>query len=94
MAQKDKLHGDKEHGEGNYAASRQYNEAAKKFAQSGKVERAAREAAPKTPAEADELRRAEDAGKSRAKEEDPELHESEEDIDDDAQGDIGSDKRH
>ena len=35
---------DKEHGEGNYKASRKYNEATKKFVESGRVEEAARDA--------------------------------------------------
>jgi len=81
---------DKVHGEGNYAASRQYNQAAKKFAQSGKVERAARKAAPANDREAKDLERAENLGKSRSKGEDPELYESadeeetlEQDFDDD-----------
>jgi hypothetical protein len=68
---------DKVHGEGNYAASKQYNEATRKFVQSGKVDEAARKAAPGNAREAEEMRRAEDAGKRRAKEEDPELFEGE-----------------
>ena len=38
----------KEHGEGNYKASRQYNDATKKFVESGRVDEAARNAAPKS----------------------------------------------
>jgi len=72
---------DKVHGEGNYAASKQYNDATKKFVQSGKVGEAARKAAPADAQEAEDLRRAEDAGKRRAKEEDPELLDSEDDED-------------
>ena len=81
---------DKVHGEGNYAASRQYNQGAKKFAQSGKAERAARNAAPSNEREAKDLEEAERLGKSRSKGEDPELYESvddeetlEQDFDDD-----------
>ena len=64
---------DKEHGEGNYKASRDYNERTKKFMQSGKADEAAREAAPHDAAESAELEQAEQVGKSRAKEEDPAL---------------------
>ncbi len=64
---------EKEFGEGNYKASRQFNEASKKFVDAGRVEEAAKNAAPANEAEARELERAEIAGKSRAKEEDPAL---------------------
>jgi hypothetical protein len=64
---------DKVHGEGNYAASKQYDDATKKFVQSGRVDDAAKAAAPRSPAEAQDMERAEQAGKRRAKEEDPEL---------------------
>jgi hypothetical protein len=40
--------GDKEHGEGNYKASKEYDEATKRFAQSGKVEEAAKAARPRS----------------------------------------------
>ena len=73
---------DKVHGEGNYAASRQYNQATRKFAQSGNVARAARKAAPGSRQEAGEMKRAEDIGRSRSKGEDPEPDESGEDLDD------------
>lgn len=62
-----------QYGEGNYTASRHYNDSAKQFAQSGKVDQAARDAAPRNEQEAREMRDAEKAGKSRMKEEDPEL---------------------
>lgn len=61
---------DKEHGEGNYKATREYNDATKKFVESGKVEGAAEKAKPKNPQEARELEQAEQAGKSHAKGED------------------------
>ncbi len=64
---------DKEHGEGNYKASRQYNEATKTFVESGRVEQAARDAAPDTESEAKQMADAEAEGKSRAKEEDSAL---------------------
>ena len=57
----------KEHGEGNYKASKQYNDATKQFVDSGKVEQAARDAEPKNADEAKELKQAEREGKSHAK---------------------------
>ncbi len=72
MKDDDKLQpSDKEHGEGNYKASRQYNEATKRFVDSGRVEEAARRAKPADLDEAAELERAEGIGKRRMKEEDP-----------------------
>ena len=61
------------YGEGNYAASRQYNEATRDFAQSGRVESAARDAAPRSDAEAQQMAAAEAEGKRHAKGEDPAL---------------------
>lgn len=58
-------------GEGDYAAGRRYDKSAREFAESGKVEPAAREAEPATPAEAEELKRAEEAGRSHSKGEGP-----------------------
>ncbi len=58
---------DKEHGEGNYKASKDYNDATKKFVDSGKVDDAAAKAKPKSADEAQELKRAEEEGKSHAK---------------------------
>jgi len=55
------------YGEGNYEASRRYYADTKKFVESGRVDDAAREAAPKTPAEAAEMREAEEAALLRAK---------------------------
>jgi hypothetical protein len=54
-------------GEGNYTAAKRYDDAAKKFVDSGKVDAAAKKAAPKTPQEAVDLRAAEAAGASHAK---------------------------
>ena len=65
---------DKEHGEGNYKASRQYNDATKKFVESGRVDEAARNAAPKSEKESQDMRAAEAEGKRHAKEEDPALN--------------------
>jgi hypothetical protein len=61
-------------GEGNYNAARRYDKAATDFAQSGKVDQAARDASPKNEAEADEMKKAEQQGKSHAKDEDSTLN--------------------
>jgi len=58
---------DKEHGEGNYKATQDYNERTKKFIDSGKVDAAAEKAKPRTQQEARDMERAEQAGKSHAK---------------------------
>jgi hypothetical protein len=58
------------HGEGNYAASRQYDDATKKFTESGRVEPAARAAAPRSGADAREMAAAEAEGKRHSKGED------------------------
>ena len=54
-------------GEGDYEAARRYDKAAREFAESGKVEPAAHEAAPGSAADADEMKRAEEIGKSHSK---------------------------
>ena len=54
-------------GEGDYASAKKYNEHAREFAQSGKVEQAAREAAPRNPQEKEDMRKAEAEGRSHAK---------------------------
>lgn len=64
---------DKVHGEGNYKAAREFDAAEAAFVKSGRVDQAARDAAPKTEAEAAELARAEQAARERAREEDPAL---------------------
>lgn len=61
------------HGEGNYAASRQYNDATRAFAKSGKVEAAARDAEPRSDADALQMAAAEAEGKRHSKGEDPAL---------------------
>lgn len=58
---------DKEHGEGNYKATRDYNERTKDFIDSGKVDEAAERSKPKSDEEAREMREAEEAGKSHSK---------------------------
>ncbi len=54
-------------GEGDYEAARRYDKQAHDFAKSGKVDKAARDAKPDNAAQAKELKRAEEAGKARAK---------------------------
>lgn len=61
------------YGEGNYQATRDYNQATRDFVTSGRVPEAARRAAPSSAREAASLERAERAGKSRARGEDPEI---------------------
>ncbi|MBX3619981.1 MAG: hypothetical protein KF891_08355 [Rhizobacter sp.] len=58
-------------GEGDYEAARRYDKSARDFAQSGRVGPAADKAAPEDAQEENELRRAEDIGRSRARGEDP-----------------------
>ena len=60
-------------GEGNKSAARDYNEKATDHAKSGKVDREADEAKKAVDTEGDELKRAEEAGKEKMAEEDPEL---------------------
>ena len=61
-------------GEGNYKAAKDYNEC--KFVKSGKVDAADRKAKPKSDAEVEEMKRAEQVGRSHAKEEDPAIKRS------------------
>jgi hypothetical protein len=77
---------DKEYGEGNYKATRKYNEATKKFVESGRVEEAARKAAPESEIEAMQMANAEAEGRRRAKEEDPALRGRTTDTRDDPRG--------
>jgi hypothetical protein len=60
-------------GEGSYTGSKEYNERTKKFVDSGKVEKAAHDAAPKSEEEKHAMQKAERIGKQRAKGEDPAL---------------------
>jgi hypothetical protein len=60
-------------GEGSYSGSKDYNERTKKFVQSGKVDKAARDAQPKSEEEKHAMQKAERIGKERAKGEDPAL---------------------
>ena len=54
-------------GEGNYEAARVFNDAERKFVASGKVDAAARAAAPKSDTERQAMLAAEEEGKRRAK---------------------------
>lgn len=60
-------HRDDVQGEGDYRSAARYRRAAERFAQREDVERAAREAAPKSDAEAREMAAAEQRGRARAK---------------------------
>lgn len=62
----------KNEGEGNRTAAREYNEATKRFAQSGRVEESGKTAKKAVEGrERSELEQAEKAGKSKMREEDP-----------------------
>lgn len=58
-------------GEGDRTAARRFNKDQKAFVDAGRVPAGAKRAAPDDEAEARELERAEDEGRSRAKDEDP-----------------------
>ena len=60
-------------GEGDYESARKFDDDEAAFVKSGRVDQAARDAEPKSPAEAAELAQAEQAGKSRSRGEDPAL---------------------
>ena len=64
---------DKVEGEGSYSGTKDYNERTKKFVDSGKVDKAAHDAAPKSTEEEQAMQKAEHVGKQRAKGEDPAL---------------------
>lgn len=54
-------------GEGNYDAARRHRSSTERFIEQGKVEQAAKDAAPDSPAEAQDLKAAEQAGRRHAK---------------------------
>ena len=56
-----------QYGEGNYKATRQYNEGVKEHMRHHDVEREARDAAPRTAAEEQEMEQAERAGRSKSR---------------------------
>ena len=57
-------------GEGDYESAKKFDDEEAAFAKSGRVDQAARDAEPKSQAEADEMKKAEETGKSRSKGED------------------------
>ena len=58
-------------GEGDRESARRFNDAEQKFVSAGRVTEAARRAAPRAEREAQQMQQAEEAGRSRALEEDP-----------------------
>jgi hypothetical protein len=56
-----------QYGEGNYAATRQYNEGVKDHVEHHDIEKDARDAAPKSDAEAREMEEAERIGRSKSR---------------------------
>lgn len=54
-------------GEGNYTAGRRYDKAQKEFAESGRVEEAARRAQPQSQEEREALKKAEEEGRRHAR---------------------------
>lgn len=58
-------------GEGDYKAARRYNEATREFVEENDVSEAARDAEPDNAAEQQQMERAEQQGRQRAKDEDP-----------------------
>jgi hypothetical protein len=57
----------KQYGEGNYEASRKYNEGLKKHLETSDVEKEARDAAPRSASEEKEMQDAERIGRGRAR---------------------------
>jgi hypothetical protein len=57
-------------GEGDYESAKKFDDEEAAFVKSGRVDQAARDAEPKSQAEADEMTKAEEIGKSRSKGED------------------------
>ena len=74
QSQQGESSGNQQYGEGNYAASRDYNQRTKDFVESGKVDEAARKAAPNNEKEAREMSEAEREGRRPMREEDPALN--------------------
>jgi hypothetical protein len=54
-------------GEGSYTAARRHRKSVEDFVEEGRVDEAAQDAAPDSAEEADELRQAEDKGRSHAR---------------------------
>ena len=72
----------KQYGEGSYSGTRQYNEGLKEHVEHHDIEREARNAAPRSADEAQELEDAERVGRSRARDgrQSPDEPENEEDL--------------
>jgi|RhiMethySRZTD1v2_1073278.scaffolds.fasta_scaffold246278_3 hypothetical protein len=60
-----------EFGEGNYKATRAYNDGLRKHLETSDVEREARDAAPRSKDEERDMERAEETGRSRARDTEP-----------------------
>ena len=58
-------------GEGDYKAARRYNDATREFVKDEDVAKSARDAEPQSAGEEQQLEHAEQAGRQRAKDEDP-----------------------
>ena len=58
---------DKVEGEGSYSGTKDYNKRTEKFIKSGKVDKAAKEAEPKSEQEKHAMQKAERIGKQKAK---------------------------
>ncbi len=58
-------------GEGDYRAGRRFNEASREFVKDNDVAEAARDAEPESATEQQQMERAEQQGRQRAKDEDP-----------------------
>ncbi|HKO68939.1 MAG TPA: hypothetical protein VJU53_14150 [Burkholderiaceae bacterium] len=71
MADKQPKTGSEVQGEGDYKAARRYNEATREFIKEEDVAEAARDAAPEDAREEQQMEHAEQAGRQRAKDEDP-----------------------
>ncbi len=66
----DQQFAEKEYGEGNYKAAKEYDDATRDFIRAGRVEGAARDAEPRTGQEARDMADAEARGRMRSKGED------------------------
>ncbi|HZA94537.1 MAG TPA: hypothetical protein VE421_00240 [Burkholderiaceae bacterium] len=71
MADKQPKAGSEVQGEGDYKAARRYNEATREFVKEEDVSEAARDAEPQDAREEQQMEHAEQAGRERAKDEDP-----------------------
>lgn len=65
---------DEMQGEGNYTAAKEYDDATSNFVKMGKVDKAARNAKPKSADEERQMLEAEDQGRARSKDQKHEVH--------------------